>query len=235
MNNQWTNFIPPLPPHPPTPTKNIRCRYYVKNMYLIYVFVNVLFHVAFHLGSKWLLKWSQVLLQGGSDMADNLSPQCHNVRVVEGEGTSDWGLHWCGLRNQTTTYTYEHRDRTVITIPRPLGSSLQFVNKVSYRILSWGGHGDSRMIVACVKCVCLLGGSGGMLPQENLEFRPSQIASDAICDKTLITVLNFMISGVGNSTHSPPHSVWNPEKVYRIASYFFKHSSFCGLVLQHEN
>ena len=58
------------------------------------------------------------------------------------------------------------------------------------------------MIVACVKRVCLLGGSGGMLPQENLEFRPSQIASDAICDKTLITVLNFMISGVGNST--PP-------------------------------
>ena len=63
------------------------------------------------------------------------------------------------------------------------------VSRVSYRILSWGGKEDgSRMIVACEsihtrKCVYLLGGSGGMLPQENFEFRSSQIASDAIWDK----------------------------------------------------
>ena len=57
---------------------------------------------------------------------------------------------------------------------------------VSYRILSWGaGEQDgSRMIVACKKRGCLLGGSGGMPPsQENFEFRSSQIASDAIWDK----------------------------------------------------
>ena len=40
-----------------------------------------------------------------------------------------------------------------------------------------------------------------MLPQENFEFRFSQIASDATwdkfntCDKTLITILNIKISG----------------------------------------
>ena len=36
------------------------------------------------------------------------------------------------------------------------------------------------MIVVCEMSVCLLGGSGGMLPQENFEFTSSQIASDAI-------------------------------------------------------
>ena len=38
------------------------------------------------------------------------------------------------------------------------------------------------MIVACERHtqVCLLVGSGGMLPQENVEFRASQIASGAI-------------------------------------------------------
>ena len=84
------------------------------------------------------------------------------------------------------------------------------------------------MIVACV---ATRGESGGMLPQENFEFRPFQIASDAIWDKpykqhfdgtyvcrvtlianiddtTVITILNFKISGggekfwLGNS--SPP-------------------------------
>ena len=57
---------------------------------------------------------------------------------------------------------------------------------VSYRILSWGAEEQdgSRMIVACKKRGCLLGGSGGMPPsQENFEFRSSQIASDAIWDK----------------------------------------------------
>ena len=37
-----------------------------------------------------------------------------------------------------------------------------------------------------LKCVCLLGGSGGMLPQENFEFRFSQIASDAIWDTIVV-------------------------------------------------
>ena len=36
------------------------------------------------------------------------------------------------------------------------------------------------------KRACLLGGSGGMLPQENFEFRSSQIASDAIWDKIVV-------------------------------------------------
>ena len=52
-------------------------------------------------------------------------------------------------------------------------------------------HGGSRMIVcearSCMlKCACLLGRSGGMLPQKNFEFRSSQIASDAIWDKIVV-------------------------------------------------
>ena len=39
------------------------------------------------------------------------------------------------------------------------------------------------MIVVCEMHACLLGGSGGMAPQENFEFTSSQIASDAIWDK----------------------------------------------------
>ena len=47
------------------------------------------------------------------------------------------------------------------------------------------------MIAACEstlthKCVCLLGGSRGMPPKENFEFRSSQIASDAIWDKIVV-------------------------------------------------
>ena len=62
-------------------------------------------------------------------------------------------------------------------------------SRVSYRILTWGlgvggEHGGSRMIVAHVPS--LLGRSGGMLPQESFEFRSSQIASDAICDKIVV-------------------------------------------------
>ena len=54
--------------------------------------------------------------------------------------------------------------------------------------LGGGKQDGSRMIVACEsihtrKRAYLLGGSGGMLPQENFEFRSSQIASDAIWDK----------------------------------------------------
>ena len=66
-------------------------------------------------------------------------------------------------------------------------SVTQVSNKltVSYRILSWeGGEGggwqdDSSMR----KHVWPLGGSGGISPQENFEFRSSQIASDAIWDE----------------------------------------------------
>ena len=80
--------------------------------------------------------------------------------------------------------------------------------------MSWGDKQDgSRMIVACKnthKHACLLGGSGGII---YLEFRSSQIASDAIQNKlynilmthvadidgtTIITILNFKISGRGN-------------------------------------
>ena len=51
------------------------------------------------------------------------------------------------------------------------------------------------------KYACLLRGSGSMHPPE---FRFSEIASYAIwdkfntCDKTIITILNFKISGGGN-------------------------------------
>ena len=48
-----------------------------------------------------------------------------------------------------------------------------------------GEHYGSRMIVG-VKRACLLGGCGGMLPQEKFEFRSSQIASDAIWDKIVV-------------------------------------------------
>ena len=41
--------------------------------------------------------------------------------------------------------------------------------RVSHRILSWGKQGGSRMIVVCEMHACLLGGSGGMPPQENFE------------------------------------------------------------------
>ena len=47
----------------------------------------------------------------------------------------------------------------------------------------------SRAIVACESMLmhtCLLGGSGGMLPRKNFEFRSSQIASDAIWDKIVV-------------------------------------------------
>ena len=53
-----------------------------------------------------------------------------------------------------------------------------------------GGRGqdDSRVIVVCETCACLLWGVWGhALPtppnQENFEFTSSQIASDAIWDK----------------------------------------------------
>ena len=52
------------------------------------------------------------------------------------------------------------------------------VLRVSYRILRLGGERDSSMtIVMYEKRLCLLGESGGMPPQENLEFTSSQIAS----------------------------------------------------------
>ena len=60
------------------------------------------------------------------------------------------------------------------------------MDRVSFRILSWGGGGredGSRMIVACEMLAYLLGGSGDMPHQEIFEFTSSQIASDAIWDK----------------------------------------------------
>ena len=46
------------------------------------------------------------------------------------------------------------------------------IGRVSYRILIWGEKQDgSGMIVVCETRVCILGGSGGMPPQENFEFR----------------------------------------------------------------
>ena len=73
-----------------------------------------------------------------------------------------------------------------------------------------GGQDGSRMIVACERHtqVCLLVGSGGMLPQENAEFRSSQIASGTIWDK--ITIVNFKISGREKFQPPPPHEhlIW---------------------------
>ena len=71
-----------------------------------------------------------------------------------------------------------------------------------------GEHGGSRMIVVreahsrTYKCVCLLGGSGGMLPPRKiLNLDPLRLLLTQsgtrllfnICDKTLITILNFKI------------------------------------------
>jgi len=57
----------------------------------------------------------------------------------------------------------------------------------------------------------------GMLPQENLELDPlrlllTQSATRLLfntCDKTVITILNFRISGGGGGNSSPPLSVQN--------------------------
>ena len=50
-----------------------------------------------------------------------------------------------------------------------------------------GGKHDGSMMVVAHKSIlthaCLIGGSGGMLPQENFEFRPPQIA---IWDKIVV-------------------------------------------------
>ena len=47
-----------------------------------------------------------------------------------------------------------------------------------------GKHGGSRMIVACKSM--LTHARPGMLPQENFEFRSSQIASDTVWDKIVV-------------------------------------------------
>ena len=60
--------------------------------------------------------------------------------------------------------------------------------------------------------MCLLGGSGGMPPQEDFEFFRLQSGtrlSFNTCDKTIITTLNFKISGWGimaggGKFHTPP-------------------------------
>ena len=85
--------------------------------------------------------------------------------------------------------------------------------RVSYRILSWGGGGGeqdgSRMIVECKsstrKCACLLGGLGACSPRKILNLDPlglllTQSGTRLLfntCDKTIVTILNFKISGRG--------------------------------------
>ena len=82
-----------------------------------------------------------------------------------------------------------------------------------------GGEQDgSRMIVACkstliytCKCVCLLGGSGACSPRKILNLDPLRLLVTQsgtrllcnTCDKTIITILNFMISG-GGEFQGPP-------------------------------
>ena len=75
-------------------------------------------------------------------------------------------------------------------------------SRVSYRILSWGGGGGERMIVASVQkhthahisMRAYQGGLGACPPppppppllQKNFEFRSSQIASEEIWDKIVV-------------------------------------------------
>ena len=85
------------------------------------------------------------------------------------------------------------------------------------RILSWGGGREqdgSRMIAHAHVSMCLLGGSGGMPPppRKILNLDPLRLQSGTIllfntCDKTIITILNFKISGGGGNSSLP---VWNP-------------------------
>ena len=90
-----------------------------------------------------------------------------------------------------------------------------WADRVPYRILSWGGKqqdDSSTFRTLTHKCACLLGGSGGIPPPPPppQEFRSSQIVSNAIwdkifaCDKTIITILNFKISGGGLEFLPPP-------------------------------
>jgi len=87
-----------------------------------------------------------------------------------------------------------------------------------FELVGAGGvkQDGTRIIVACVstltcKRVCLLGGSGGMPHLKKLEFRSSQIASEAIwdkntCDKTIISISRFLGENCGwgrNSSHPP--------------------------------
>ena len=75
------------------------------------------------------------------------------------------------------------------------------------------------MIVACkstliytCKCVCLLGGSGACSPRKILNLDPLRLLVTQsgtrllcnTCDKTIITILNFMISGGGEFQGPPP-------------------------------
>ena len=48
--------------------------------------------------------------------------------------------------------------------------------------------------------------AGGMLPQENFEFRSSQVASDAIWDRIVVykTIITTLISGGGGGDFQPP-------------------------------
>lgn len=91
--------------------------YWPYDNYLIYVFINVLLHVALQLGPERVMEWGQILLEGSSDILDNLLPQCWDIkliRVVKSDGPCSWGLHSCRLGNQTTAYT--QRDACTILL-----------------------------------------------------------------------------------------------------------------------
>ena len=94
---------------------------------------------------------------------------------------------------ETSNNTSTVKGLGVAEVPFQLSSlKLGLRTRVSYRSLSVGGKQDgSRMIVVCESmltcayaCVCVVTkGVWGHVPQENFEFRSSQIASDTIWDK----------------------------------------------------
>ena len=97
--------------------------------------------------------------------------------------------------------------------------------KVSYRILSWVG--GNRMVVGWgqrVMRACLLGGAGACPPRKILILDPFLTQSGTrllfnTCHKTIITILNFKISGRGGGISGPSPSVWNPVQLVRDIPY----------------
>ena len=59
-------------------------------------------------------------------------------------------------------------------------------NKVSCRILSWGGEQDGSMTIVTHESTLMHVQACGACPQENFKFRYSQIASDTIWDKIVV-------------------------------------------------
>ena len=93
-----------------------------------------------------------------------------------------------------------------------------------------GKQGGSRMIVACESTLTHVSvyvpttGSGSMLPQEDFEFRSSQIASDTIWDKIVVKYLrqnnnhtqfqDFLGGGGGNCSWEGENSTPPPPPLY---------------------